>query len=42
MNICLLLCQRCHLDIHNHNLTLEVIDQELGANGRVKFREVER
>lgn len=41
-NICILLCDRCHLDIHNHNLTLEVINPELGANGRVKFREVEQ
>ena len=39
--ISILLCDRCHLDIHNHNLTLEVIDSKLGANGRIKFREIE-
>lgn len=39
MNICVLLCSRCHMDIHNHNLALEVIDPKLGANGRIRFRE---
>ena len=39
LNICLLLCSRCHMDIHNQKLTLEVIDSKLGANGRIKFQE---
>jgi hypothetical protein len=39
--ISILLCDRCHMDIHNHKLSLEVIDSKLGANGRIKFREIE-
>lgn len=35
--LCVLLCHQCHMNIHNHQLEVEVVDEAFGADGQLVF-----